>query len=225
MIRWYCIGLWEVLDTMGYTWVMRMDEDSKIHSPITAPDVFASMASENFRYGYRMSSYESGFDDGQFHRFLRRFLLQHEPQHSPTWLLEPCGRNASVATYSWKRCGEMFGLCEWLRRIRARPSLVDLPGPESCLLRLISLSSGPHQGLIRASSETKGCTLPSQIRTGSSQISLSSDRRACSASFDTWTLRARSTPSAVSCGPCNPCDAYDPCDPRDVRDHHLHQAL
>ena len=62
------------------------------------------------RYGFRMASYESGFDEGRFHNFLRRYLQLHEPNLHPEWLLDTCGPNATVDQYSYARCGEMYGM-------------------------------------------------------------------------------------------------------------------
>ena len=48
MIRWYVVGLWEVLDRMGYQYVMRMDEDSRILSAIPF-DIFSLMAARGYQ--------------------------------------------------------------------------------------------------------------------------------------------------------------------------------
>ena len=34
MIRWYAIGVWDWLDEHRFEWVMRLDDDSLLHSRI-----------------------------------------------------------------------------------------------------------------------------------------------------------------------------------------------
>lgn len=64
MIRWYGLKLYDfardyadTTDGCHYNYLMRMDEDSFLHSPITY-DLFDFMRSNNYSYGYRMCSYE-----------------------------------------------------------------------------------------------------------------------------------------------------------------------
>jgi len=52
MIRFYAITLWQALHGLGYRWVMRMDDDSVIHSPIDY-NVFESMRAAGHEYGWR----------------------------------------------------------------------------------------------------------------------------------------------------------------------------
>lgn len=59
MIRWYVVGLWETLEAMGYTWCMRMDEDSRILSPIDY-NLFTHMASRGGTYVCAASALTSG---------------------------------------------------------------------------------------------------------------------------------------------------------------------
>ena len=109
MCRWYVIGLWEVLAARGYEWVMRMDEDSRLLSPIRH-DLFAHLAGRGQAFGFHMASYESGFEGERFHTFVRRFLVAtHGADFRPSWLLESCGANATVADFSVRRCGQLYG--------------------------------------------------------------------------------------------------------------------
>lgn len=111
MIRWYTIGLWEYLERRGYDWVMRMDEDSRLLSPIPY-NIFERMQGRDWTFGYRMVSYESGFDGERFHSFVRNYLLNHGPSR-PKWLLESCGRvgpNATARIFSVRRCGHLYGV-------------------------------------------------------------------------------------------------------------------
>ena len=55
------MGLWETLAALRYDWVMRLDDDSKLLSPIRY-DLFASLADRRVEYAFRLASFESGFD-------------------------------------------------------------------------------------------------------------------------------------------------------------------
>lgn len=119
MLRWYAITLWPCLEEMGYTYVMRMDEESFLLSPVSY-NVFGFMRSRGLEYAYRMASYESGGlpptgragADERFHTFLREYLLAHDIR--PTLLLRGCSSSggaaaSSAASLSVRRCGDLFG--------------------------------------------------------------------------------------------------------------------
>ena len=121
MIRLYTIGLWQVVASEGYEYVMRMDEDSVLLSPITY-NVFAFMRASELDYTYRLASWESGAHPGQFHAFLKRYLLKHNIR--PKWLLEPCVSKA-LEDFSVENCGDLYGIYNnwfatrvsfWMRR-------------------------------------------------------------------------------------------------------------
>jgi alpha 1,2-mannosyltransferase len=64
MIRWYALKLYDFVrdyaaaeDGCQYTYLMRMDEDSFLHSPIQY-DLFDFMQQHNYSYGFRMCAYE-----------------------------------------------------------------------------------------------------------------------------------------------------------------------
>ena len=63
MIHFFAIDIWQFFSDYGretgcnYQYIMRLDEDSYIHSPITY-DVFELMQSQDYVYGFRMCSYE-----------------------------------------------------------------------------------------------------------------------------------------------------------------------
>ena len=59
MIRFFTVCLWEVVAPMGYQFVMRLDDDAYILSPIPY-NIFAFMAGRNIEYAFRLTSYESG---------------------------------------------------------------------------------------------------------------------------------------------------------------------
>ena len=111
MCRWYTIGLWETLERLGYGWVMRLDEDSRLLSEVPY-NLFGYMRSHGLLFGYRMVSYESGYDGERFHAFVRSYLLAEQrraPAFRPQWLLDGCGANATSRDFSHHRCGEVFG--------------------------------------------------------------------------------------------------------------------
>ena len=56
MIRFYTLGIWEVVRSEGYEYVMRMDEDSFIWSPIRY-NLFAFMERQGLEYGYRLKEF------------------------------------------------------------------------------------------------------------------------------------------------------------------------
>jgi alpha 1,2-mannosyltransferase len=53
MIRWYAIGIFDFFQQKGYTYVMRMDDDSLLHSPINY-NLFEFMIKHELNYGYRL---------------------------------------------------------------------------------------------------------------------------------------------------------------------------
>ncbi len=111
MMRWYATTLWPCMAEMGYEFVMRFDEESFLLSPVRY-SFFEHMRSNNLEYGYRMASFESGYEpqlkkDERFHSFIRQYLLDHGVQ--PTTLLWGCGAAATPADFSLRRCGELFG--------------------------------------------------------------------------------------------------------------------
>ena len=107
MIRLYTIGLWHIVAREGYEYVMRMDEDSFILSPISY-NIFDRMRTEGIDYAYRLASWEqvSG-RNYPFHRFLQRYLQSRKEWLSPTWLLDSCVDRTS--NYTYENCGHLYG--------------------------------------------------------------------------------------------------------------------
>ena len=67
IICFYSVQVWDLLAEMGYDWMMRMDDDSFIHSVIDY-DLFTFMDSNGYEYGYRIDVEEGtisapGFGD------------------------------------------------------------------------------------------------------------------------------------------------------------------
>lgn len=71
MIRFYAVSLWETLSIMGYGWVMRFDDDSRLHSPIEY-NLFDNMRLEKKVYAYRMLSRECG--GSVFNEFVNEYV-------------------------------------------------------------------------------------------------------------------------------------------------------
>ena len=119
MLRWYSITIWPCLEAMGYEFVMRMDEESFLLSPI-GYNLFTYMRQRGLEYGYRMASFESGglpasgraAVDERFHSFVREYLFANGLQ--PTMLLRGCEGSAGAAaadvgSFSVRRCGDLYG--------------------------------------------------------------------------------------------------------------------
>ena len=65
MIRWYAVTCWDVLEALGYEWMMRFDDDSFLLSRVDY-DWFAAMRREHRDYGFRALSRECDRDFGAF---------------------------------------------------------------------------------------------------------------------------------------------------------------
>eukprot|EP00956_Cyclotella_meneghiniana_P042465 scaffold248476_cov125-Cyclotella_meneghiniana.AAC.4 len=72
MIRWYAYLIWPYLDELGYTHVMRMDDDSYIHSRI-GYNLFEYMRENNKRYGFRQPCTDS-IGEKPLRAIVNRFL-------------------------------------------------------------------------------------------------------------------------------------------------------
>ena len=104
MIRLFAIELWDVVAARGYEYVMRLDDESRILSPIPY-NLFESMRQRNLVYGFRLASYERGHGN-EFHGRVRGYLVRHSIE--PRWLLHSCvSRN--VANFSFDNCGDLYG--------------------------------------------------------------------------------------------------------------------
>ena len=55
MIRFHAITMWRILESLGYNWVMRMDDDGAIMSPIKY-NIFENMMRSGIMYGWRSES-------------------------------------------------------------------------------------------------------------------------------------------------------------------------
>ena len=74
MIRWYAVTCWDVLEALGYDWVMRMDDDSFLLSPVSY-NVFDEMRKTKKVYGFRSFAREC---DKTFGAFVDQYISTHE---------------------------------------------------------------------------------------------------------------------------------------------------
>ena len=92
---------------LGYTWVMRMDDDSYILSKVPY-NIFSFMENNNLNYGYRNVARESGETGLSFHRFLRNYVKNNDIKDH--WLLETtCKKRRSIDDFTVDNCGEFYG--------------------------------------------------------------------------------------------------------------------
>mmetsp|Transcript_15017 Transcript_15017/g.22561 ORF Transcript_15017/g.22561 Transcript_15017/m.22561 type:complete len:457 (-) Transcript_15017:107-1477(-) len=75
MIRFYAVTIWSTLKTLGYEWVMRMDDDSFILSPIPY-NIFDYMRASGDLYAYRMLSAECPRTFGDFIKYFAHQIVQ-----------------------------------------------------------------------------------------------------------------------------------------------------
>lgn len=106
MIRFFTSGLWHVMAEMGYAYVMRLDEDSFIWSPVKY-NFFSYMAVRGFEYGYRLASLERDGQEGKYHSFVREYAVRRHVQ--PTWLLHSC-RQRRLDSFTLRNCGPAYNV-------------------------------------------------------------------------------------------------------------------
>ena len=104
MIRLFAIELWDIVAVRGYEFVMRLDEDSLLLSPVQY-NIFEYMRQRGLLYGYRLASYERGHGN-EFHRRVRRYLMEHGIE--PHWLLQSCIAR-KLSNFSFENCGDIYG--------------------------------------------------------------------------------------------------------------------
>ena len=111
MVRFFTLGIWEVVAHLGYTHVLRLDEDSFLWSPITY-NIFAFMHKRHLDYGYRLGGWErphetrhSG-DMDIYHATVRSYVLENDLD--ARWLLDTCSGSRSAYNFSVYRCGNIY---------------------------------------------------------------------------------------------------------------------
>jgi len=100
MIRWWARIVFERLHVLGYTWVMRLDDDSFIHSRIEY-NIFDYMANRGFQYGFRLMSCEP-IKHGSYYRLLQHYALANNL--TDNWLASHCAQS-TVAHFGAPSCG------------------------------------------------------------------------------------------------------------------------
>ena len=116
MIRFFTVGLWDTVQKLGYDYVMRLDEDSYIWSPIPF-NIFEMMRTQTLDYVYRLATWERGHVSARnmdgFHAMVRRYAQEREIGLG--WLSGPCTFPSSAANnrtsyFSMKWCGNMYAI-------------------------------------------------------------------------------------------------------------------
>lgn len=107
MMRLFAIRLWHIMHMLGYTWVMRLDDDSLLLSPIRY-NIFAFMEQHGYQYAYRNVAVESpGY---LFWDFIQSFVHEYPHHiHNISHLMDSCGNKESIADFSFSNCGHMSG--------------------------------------------------------------------------------------------------------------------
>jgi hypothetical protein len=101
MIRWYAIRIWHVMAMMGYTWILRLDDDSKILSPIKF-NIFNFMETNHLQYAYRIIAVES--PHSLFYDFIISNIIQQKISNI-SQLLDTCDKKTTLADYNFLNCG------------------------------------------------------------------------------------------------------------------------
>ncbi|KAL7517825.1 hypothetical protein ACHAWX_002713 [Stephanocyclus meneghinianus] len=96
MMRWFAILIWEYLASHGYTHVMRMDDDSYLHSQIKY-NLFDYMRNNQKRYGFRMPVVE---DSNVPYEMVNSFLNQHPHIITSPDLIASYKQNREIAFYN-----------------------------------------------------------------------------------------------------------------------------
>jgi hypothetical protein len=108
MIRFFTVGLWPIVARQGYDYVMRLDADSYLLSPIRY-NLFRFMHARGFEYGFRMAAWEDGLGTHgeRFQTFVREYAMKYHI--TPTWLLDSCPETSrKLELYSRGACGSPY---------------------------------------------------------------------------------------------------------------------
>ena len=84
MIRFFTVGLWRLAASLGYSHVMRMDEDSMLKSRVD-DNLFARMERRGLEYAFRQWTHESAdsISRDAFYAAVRTYLVANDV--SPQW--------------------------------------------------------------------------------------------------------------------------------------------
>eukprot|EP00804_Cyclotella_cryptica_P002069 CCRYP_017842-RA/>CCRYP_017842-RA protein AED:0.09 eAED:0.09 QI:914/1/1/1/1/1/3/78/256 len=75
MMRWFAVLIWPYLAAEGYSYVMRMDDDSYIHSKI-GYNLFEFMREHNKKYAFRQPVRDTGVGKG-YDKVIDDYLFEH----------------------------------------------------------------------------------------------------------------------------------------------------
>jgi len=108
MIRWYAIRIWPVLNMLGYTWAMRLDDDSFLLSPIKF-NLFSFMEHFGYQYAYRNIAIET--PGNLFHDFVSSLVIEMGLENTTRQLLDTCKsrRGGIERVFTFSNCGHMPG--------------------------------------------------------------------------------------------------------------------
>ena len=85
MCRWFGVKIWHFFADMNrqlgsnYRYLLRLDEDSFVHSPISY-DIFDFMSSSGFVYGYRLCAYEMDYNLRYIGNWFHKWQRKTQPQ-------------------------------------------------------------------------------------------------------------------------------------------------
>ena len=88
-IRWFSLHIWSFMAEAGYEWVMRLDEDSFIHSQIPY-DLVDFMEGRGLQYAYRVHAYEHNECVSGFPQAVHSHLVMFPEEATPSSLLSHC---------------------------------------------------------------------------------------------------------------------------------------
>ena len=104
MIRFYTVHIWLILDSLGYRWVMRLDDDSTMAGQISY-NLFGFMETYKLSYAYRNLAYESGFSGCKWHEWVTNFV-QDRNNNQYGWLLDTCANKSASVPFTPPNCGQ-----------------------------------------------------------------------------------------------------------------------
>ena len=104
MARWYALHLFTFCAEAGYEWVLRLDEDSFVWSPVRF-DLAQHMEQGGFVYGYRAFTHDYPTVTRGFPEAVRAYLVMSGRQ--PTFLLKHCSPQTldGLTAAGWSRAG------------------------------------------------------------------------------------------------------------------------
>ena len=127
MCRWYAGKLFDFLNQMGYEYVMRMDDDSFLHSPIQY-NVAEFMESNGYEYGYRLDAFEPCCQVEYRQAYID--LILQDMEDEPTFYDECCKNdNNEYNNYGYYNNFFVSKISFWMQpKVRRLFNFVDWTG-------------------------------------------------------------------------------------------------